>query len=176
VTDVPDTLQLKRHRDLDGRYPGGIAFRRIVVLLLTVISVLGLANVFGQRATTVRASGASASLALSAPSTVRGGDMWQARFHIRAARDIKNATLTLDPGWGEAMTINTIEPSPSNETSDNGRISLELGSISAGSDFILFVECQVNPTNVAWHRSQNVQLQDGDQTLATIHRRITILP
>jgi hypothetical protein len=176
VTDVPDTLLLKRHRDLEGRYRGGIVFRRVVVLVLTAIAVLGLANVFGQRATTVRAAGASASLAVEAPSTVRGGDMWQARFHIKAVRDIKKATLTLDPGWAEAMTINTIEPSPSNETSDNGRLSLDLGSISAGSDFILFVECQVNPTNVAWHRSQDVELQDGNQTLVTIHRRITVLP
>jgi hypothetical protein len=176
VGDAPDTLTLKRHRDLDGFYRGAIWFRRGVVAILTLISVLALANVFGQRPSIAQVSAPAAVLELSAPTRVRGGDLWQARFHITAKEDIKKATLVLDPGWGEGMTINTIEPSPTDETSDNGRLSLDLGSISAGSDFILFMQFQVNPTNVAWQRSQNVELADGDQPLITIHRTITAFP
>ena len=68
-----------------------------------------------------------------------------------------NAVLKLDPGWAEGMSINEIEPSPVNEASDNGRLSLELGHIPAGKSFLLFMQFQVNPTNVAWHRPQNVE-------------------
>jgi hypothetical protein len=34
---------------------------------------------------------------------------------------------------------------------------------------------QVNPTNVG-HRSQNVELDDGEKPILTVHRNITIFP
>jgi hypothetical protein len=176
VADVPDTLVLKRHRDLEGFYRGAIWIRRGIILLIALFAVLGLANVFGQRPSTVTADGGAASVSLYAPSALRGGDFMQARFHITAKQDLKKAVLKLDPGWGEGMSINTIEPAPVDETSEDGRLSLELGPISAGHDFILFMQFQVNPTNVAWHRSQNVELDDGTTAIATIKRRITIFP
>jgi hypothetical protein len=52
---------------------------------------------------------------------------------------------------------------------------LDLGHIPAGNSYILFVEFQVNPTNVG-HRSQAVELEDGQSQLLTIHRTITIFP
>ncbi len=33
-----------------------------------------------------------------------------ARFRVTAKQDLKKATLVLDPGWAENITINTIEP------------------------------------------------------------------
>ena len=86
------------------------------------------------------------------------------------------AILKLDPGWGESMSINTVEPSPVDETSDNGRFSFDLGPIAAGHSFIFFMQFQVNPTNVAWHRPQNVELDDGNQVIARLHRTITVFP
>jgi hypothetical protein len=74
------------------------------------------------------------------------------------------------------MSINTIEPSPVSEASNNGRLVFELGHVPAGKSFILFMQFQVNPTNVAWHRPQNVTLLDGTRTITTIHRRITVYP
>ena len=81
----------------------------------------------------------------------------------------------LDPGWAESITINTIEPSPVGEASRNGKLALELGHIAAGDRFILFMEFQVNPTNVG-RRSQDVELTDGETHLLTIHRDVTIFP
>lgn len=40
---------------------------------------------------------------------------------------------------------------------------------------MLFIYFQVNPTNVG-HRSQSVELRDGDERLAVVHRSITIFP
>jgi hypothetical protein len=74
------------------------------------------------------------------------------------------------------MSMNTVEPSPVDETSDNGRFSFSLGRIAAGHSFILFLQFQVNPTNVAWHRPQNVELVDGNHVIARIHRTITVFP
>ena len=176
MADVPDTLVLKRHRDLEGIFPGAIWIRRFVIGVLTVFAVLGLLNVFGQRPKSVRADAAAATLSLYAPTALRGGDFMQARFHITAKQALKNAVLKLDPGWAEGMSINTIEPSPVGEASDDGRLSFTLGHIPAEQSFILFMQFQVNPTNVAWHRPQNVELDDGNTVVARIHRTITVFP
>jgi hypothetical protein len=176
MADVPDTLVLKRHRDLEGMYRSGIWVRRGILSLITLVLLLGLLNVFGQRPKSVRSESAAAVLDLYAPTAARGGDLFEARFHITAKRELKDAQLRLDPGWAESLSINTIEPSPVGEASDNGRLSFDLGHVPAGESHILFMEFQVNPTNLAWHRPQNVTLLDGNEVLTSIHRTITVYP
>ena len=176
MADVPDLLVLKRHRDVDyaGRHAPTI--RRIVLGLIAVVSILALFNVFGQRPSTTVASAPAATLKLYAPEHLRGGLLWSARFHIYANQDLKKATLVLDTGWAESMSINTIEPSPVGEASKNGKLSFELGQIPQGESYILFLQIQVNATNVAWRRPQNVVLDDGDKRILVLHHHVTIYP
>jgi hypothetical protein len=174
VADIPDQIVLKRDRDLEGR-AWEIWLRRGLFALLPLIALLGLLNLFGQRPSTTTHSASGASLEIFAPSRVRSGLLYQARFHITAQRDLKEATLVLSPGWLEGMTVNTIEPSPVGEASNNGRLSLDLGHIPAGESYLLFMQFQTNPTNVG-HRDASVTLKDGDETLFRIHRSITIFP
>jgi hypothetical protein len=175
VIDVPDGLTLERHRDLaDLRakpWP-----RRAILTVLTSFLVLGLLNVFGQRPFTSTASASAAELKLYAPTHLRGGLLFSARFHVTARRDLKNAILILDPGWAEGMSINTVEPSPLGEGSSDGRLTLQLGHIAAGQSYILFLQFQVNPTNVAWHRPAGVTLTDGSTPIARIDRSYDIYP
>lgn len=173
MADVPQTLDRALHRDLVGlREP---AIRRICVGLLAVLCAAGLANLFGQRPGTSKAATAAASLSLYAPTHIRSGLYFEARFHIVARRELKQATLVLDPGWAEGITINTIEPSPVGEASADGKLVLTLGHVPAGKSYILFMQLQVNPTNVG-HRSQNVELDDGTTPLLRIKRNVTIFP
>ena len=116
-----------------------------------------------------------ALLSLYAPSRVRGGLLFEARFHITAKQNLRNATLVLSSGWLEGMTVNTIEPSPTSEASKNGSLSLELGHIPAGRTFLLFMQFQVNPVNVG-RRAQDVALYDGNRKLLELHRTITVFP
>ena len=176
MPDIPDTLVLERHRDLVGVRPYGPWSRWIVVGLLAAAAVLALFDVFGQRPTTQTATAPSASLELYAPEHLRSGLLWSARFHIRANEELKKATLVLDPGWAEGMAINTIEPSPIGEASRNGRLSFELGHIPKGQSYILFMQFQVNATNVAWRRAQNVELDDGGRQILFLHHHVTIYP
>jgi hypothetical protein len=74
------------------------------------------------------------------------------------------------------MQINTIEPGPVGEGSHDGNLLLTLGHVPKGDVYRLFMEFQINPTNVAWHRNADVTLYDGDQALLTIHRKVTIFP
>jgi hypothetical protein len=176
VADIPDTLVLKKHRDLEGTRISSLWGRRLVVVLIAAVSVLGLLNVFGQRPVTQVASAGAATLKLYAPEHLRGGLLWSARFHIYAHRDLKKATLVLDPGWAEGMSINTVEPGPLGEGSKNGRLSFELGHIPKGGSFILFMQLQVNATNLAWRRPQNVELDDGATRILLLHHHVTIYP
>jgi hypothetical protein len=169
----PPYLTLRRNRDLVGRHE--VPVRRALIVLLSLFLLAGLLNVFGQRPDTVHAASSAASLKLYAPSHVRGGLYYEARFTIDAHRELKNAMLVLDPGWAEGTTINTIEPSPLGEASRDGKLVLTLGHIRGGSTYILFMQLQVNPTNVG-RRSQDAALYDGGTSLARIDRTVTVFP
>ena len=174
MADIPDTIVLKRDRDLDGRR-NDIWVRRALFALVALVPVLALLNLFGQRPQTSSAGVAPAGLEVRAPARVRSGLLYQARFRVTAREELERATLLLDPGWLEGMTVNTIEPAPVSEASANGRLSLELGHVPAGESHVLYLAFQVNPTTVG-RRSQDVTLLDGDRRVLEIDRTITIFP
>ena len=151
-------------------------FRRSLLSLVALIPVLALLNVFGQHPGRATVATAAARLQVYAPTRVRGGLLYEARFRVTARRDLKKAMLVLDPGWAEGMSMNTIEPSPLGQASRNGQLVFTLGHIPAGQSFLLFMQFQVNATNVAWHRPQNVELFDGGTHLLTIKRTVTVYP
>ena len=171
---APDTLILSRDRDLEGRKKD-VWVRRALLTLLGIIPLLALLNVFGQRPGTSRASTPEASVSVYAPTRVRGGLLYEARFHITAHQDLKKAILVLGSGWLEGQTVNTIEPSPTSEASMNGKLSLELGHIPANQKFLLFIQFQVNPTNVG-RRSRTVTLYDDTTKLASFSQKVTVFP
>jgi hypothetical protein len=174
MADAPQQIVLRRHRDLQGRRHQVWA-RRGVLGVIGVVALLGLLNVFGQKTSTVEAAGQAATMTLQAPTRVRGGLLYQARFTIQAKSDLKHAALVLHPDWLNGMTLNTLMPSPTDETSVNGAVRLDFGEIEAGKRFDVFLEYQVNPTSVG-KRKQWVDLADGDATVASIKRTLVIFP
>jgi hypothetical protein len=173
VADVPDQLVLKVARDREGRRD--VLFRRIAFSAILVLLVLGLLNLFGQRPKTSSVEHPSATLELTAPERVRGGLIYEARFRIAASRELEQATLVLDSGWIQGTTINTVEPSPVGEGSRDGDLVFELGHVPQGQEYVLYLQLQVNPTNVGKH-SHDVRLYDGDELLATLDRSQIVFP
>jgi len=174
MADAPDGIVLGRHRDLQGRRHQ-VWFRRGLLAAIAVVPVLGLFNVFGQRPTDSEAAGQAATLMLSAPQRARGGLLYQAHFTIEAHQDLQKAALVLHPDWLQGMTLNTLEPSPTEETSENGAVRLEFGPIAAGNRFDVFLQYQVNPTAVG-PRKQWVDLVDGQTRIASIQRGLFLFP
>jgi len=174
MASAPDGLTLKRHRDMEGRH-WWVYVRRVLLSLLGAVLVLGLLNLFGQRPKSSTANAPAASLKVYAPVHARSGVVYAARFHITAHRDLKDAFLVLDPGWAEGYTVNGLAPQPLTEADRNGRIAYGFGHIPAGQSLIFFLSLQVNPTNVGRH-SQNVELDDGETPILTVHRKVTIFP
>jgi hypothetical protein len=174
VSQIPDTIVLRRDRDLGPRQ-NDIWVRRGLFALLCVVPILALLNLFGQRPQTSVGTAAAARLSVSAPARVRGGLLYQAHFRITAKKKLNRAVLVLDRGWLDGLTINTVEPGPVSEASENGKLALDIGPISRGRSYVLFVSFQVNPTTVG-HHHQDVTLYDGNRALITLHRTITIFP
>src|ERR1700704_753629 len=152
MADQPDLIVLNRHRDLVGRETDPW-IRRAILGVILAIAVLGLANVFGQLPLTSRAATPAAIVSVYSPSHVRGGLLFTARFHVTAQTDLRKAQLVLGPGW----------------------VGLDLGHLAKGASYILWIQFQVNPTNVG-RRSQDVELTDGSHVLMRIHRTITVYP
>ncbi len=172
----PDLLDLRRHRDWEGRnyerYLPNTLFA--LICLLPLAALLGL---FGQTPvvkTAVNPHGA-ATLQLTAPTRIRGGLLYQARFDIRTKKQIKDAVLVLDSGWLESLTLNTAEPGPASESSRNGSLALDLGAIPANRLWRQYLEFQANPVNFG-KQSQGVTLYDGNVALLHLDRSVMVWP
>jgi hypothetical protein len=149
--------------------------RRAVVALFAIVALLAVLNRFGQRPAQSTARTPAATMALSAPSTVRGGLFFQSRVDIRAARAVDHPRLVLASGWVEGMQVNSIEPAPVGEASRDGRVVLSYDKLAPGDLLRIWLQFEVNPTNVG-RRSYAIELDDSDRPIARLTPDITVLP
>ena len=91
------------------------------------------------------------------------------------ALDAPVAGLSDADALAKAWLLELLAARPLTEADRNGRIAYGFGHIPAGQSLIFFMSLQVNPTNVG-RRSQNVELDDGETPILTIHRTVTIFP
>lgn len=175
VSQLPDGITLKRNRNLKGRVSGGIWVRRALLCAIAALPILALTDFFGQKPSTSSAASPAASMSVTAPSRLRGGLIFQVRVRVVAHREIKQLRLEFDRGWWNSMSVNSLAPEPTEETSDNGKVVLSYGDLPAGQSLICWIYFQVNPTNVG-NRREDVSLLDGSAPLLHIHRSLTIFP
>lgn len=146
----PDALDPRLHRDREGT-AWRVWVRRALLCVLAAISAAALANVFGQQTHTTRTSGGAATVAVQMPSAVPGGLIFQERVTIVAHRQLPSLRLVMDPSFYDAMTLNTMTPGASQESSRGGRPVYQYGTLPAGKTFVIWFQWQVNPTNVGRH-------------------------
>jgi hypothetical protein len=165
-------VNLSRH---DPGVRRGLWTRRLVLCVFAAFALAGLLDVFGQKASESQASSPSATMTLSAPRTVRGGLLFQARLEIRATRQIQDPRLVLDEGWFEGMQFNSNEPAPASEATRDGKVVFTYDTLAAGDVLRVWMQFQVNPSNVG-SRSFAIALDDATTPVVTIDRDITVLP
>lgn len=165
-----------RDRDEAGG-TAGLTIRRGLLVLLAAVPVLALFNLFGQRSHDQHAETPAATLTVRAPSTLRGGLLAQIKISVTVRQPVKSAYLILNSGWVDGITINTIEPSPTTETSANGGLALGLGKLTPGQQYVEYLDVQVNPTSTG-RRHQQVAVTDGADgpTLVSLNRTLTVFP
>jgi hypothetical protein len=173
---MAESIRTEAYRDLAGRRARLDPWaRRVLLTLLAAIPVLALIGVFGQRAIRSQVSAPAATLTISAPKSVRGGLLFQSKITVLAQRKLSQPKLVFSPGFLDGLTIDTIEPSASQELSRNGSLVLEYGAVPPGQRLIVWIQYQVNPTTVG-SQLQRLELDDGGQPIATISRRLRSFP
>jgi hypothetical protein len=171
---LPDGLSAEHNQDLRGR-SGHVWYRRLLLCLIAVLPVLALLNVFGQHPTVSTASAPTAKLKVTAPSRLRSGLIFQVRVQVTALRTIKMPRLVFDRGWWESMSVNSIEPDPSSQSTQDGSVVLSYDKLPAGHTLVVWIYFQVNPTNVG-ARHEDVDLLDGSTPITGVRRSLTIFP
>jgi hypothetical protein len=150
--------------------------RRGLMTLLGAFCVLGLANVFGQRATVDSAGTDAAAVEVSAPQRMRSGLISTAHITVRAHRHIAAPRLVLSGDWLHQVTINTVAPAANAERgTPDGGVALAYSPLRAEESLVVNVEFQVNPTAIG-RRHWDVALNDGDRPLVHVDRPGLVFP
>jgi hypothetical protein len=170
----PSSLDRELDLELRGRSRHSV-YRRLGLAVLGLIVLAALLGVFGQESTTTVAAGRKAVLEVEAPTRLRGGLLFQARFEIQAKRRLAHPKLALSPGWLEAMTLNTVVPEPLSESSSPDGLTLAFEPLPAHHTLVVWSDWQVNPTNVGTH-NQDAILFDGPVPVAAADRTLTVFP
>lgn len=174
MANLPETLDRDAHIELSGRRLD-VWSRRIGILIFTAFVFVGLANVFGQRPSSMSAATHTATLQLHAPGALRSGLIYEARFRIEAHRTLDSPKLVLEQGWFDAITLNSIEPDPAEQSERDGRIIYRYDAIPAGETLVVRLQLQVNPTAIG-PRSQDVSLENDGDPIAHIDHDLFIYP
>ncbi|MGN6254804.1 MAG: hypothetical protein ACTHO8_07465 [Solirubrobacterales bacterium] len=168
MSDLPDGIDLARHRDFEGKRAGQW-LRHLYLVILLAFVVAALLNTFGADAITSEASGEAATLKVTAPERIRGGLLYQARIEIHALQPIGAPTLVFDRGWIEETTLNTLEPEPAATTTDQGHLKARFPPLKPGRILTVYVNFQANPNDVGTHE-QGVALYDAGEEIASVDR------
>jgi hypothetical protein len=171
--DLPLGIDRERHYEVRGRE--GTWLRPVAVALTLALVVLGLFNVFGQRAVTSTATGAAATLSVNAPERLRSGLLFTPQIRVHALRPLHDMTLRFSQGWFQAMTFNGMSPAAQTEGSDGGWQVFRFGPVHAGQTVTVWMSFQANPTEFAGH-AQVVQLADGADAIVTVSRSLFVFP
>ena len=174
MTALPDHLDRKQHVDLERRdIEQWLVWVGIVVFV--VFLGAGLANVFGQKVGTASVTNAVADLEIQAPTAVRSGLIYEVQFTISAHRALDEPTLVLDSGWFDGFTINTMSPDTKDWLQRDGLNVLSYDPLPAGTELVVRLQYQANPTLVGT-RDQGVVLEDGGAPILALEHEMTVFP
>jgi hypothetical protein len=107
---------------------------------------------------------------------VRGGLIYQTRVDVTADRAVQRPVITLDGGWFDGMTLNSVNPSPASQTSGLGGATFQYPPLAAGETMTVWFEWSTNPTEVEWRHPRTVTVGDGGRELVHQTSTITVFP
>lgn len=169
---VPIGIDRDRHCDLRGR-GYHVWLRRVTLLAVAALPVLGLINVFGQHMDAVTYSNASATVQVISPVHLRGGLLFTTEIVITPRAQIHDGQLRLGNGWFTNMTVNAVTPQPSSETSRGPWQVWDFGQMPAGVPYRIWIGWQTNPTNVGRH-VETIAFYDHSTPLVSGVRTVTV--
>lgn len=170
-TPYPDGIDERHVRPLAGwrRHASPLSlavFGAVVVLALT--GLLGHERQW-------QTQGGSTSLSVHMPEIIRNGEFFEMRVTVEAAEPIGELVVGIDQALWEDMTVNTLIPAATDETSEDGEYRFTFAELSAGTPFLLKVDAQVNPDILGGNEGV-VTVYDGDEELTRVNVAIAVLP
>ncbi len=169
VGDAPDGIA---ERHIRRRGQSWVAWLGLAVLSVLVgASFLG---VYGHEHTLV-ASGNGTRASVHLPELLRNGEFFEMQFRVESDEARADLTIGVDASVWEDMTVNTIIPGASEETSVDGEYRFAFGPMEAGTTFVAKVDGQVNP-DIWGGNGGRIRVYDGDRLLVELPVEIGVLP
>jgi hypothetical protein len=170
-TPYPDGIDERHVRPLAGwrRHASPLSlavFGAVVVLAMT--GLLGHERQW-------QAQGGSTSLSVHMPEIIRNGEFFEMRVTVEAVDPIGELVVGIDQGLWEDMTVNTLIPAATDETSEDGEYRFTFAELAAGTSFLFKVDLQVNPDILGGNEGV-VTVFDGDEELTRVAVQIAVLP
>ena len=139
-----------------------------------LVVVLALFGVLGHERTW-RAEGGGATLEVHAPEVIRNGEFFEVRVRVSSDAAISKLAIGIEESLWEDITVNTLIPAATEETSEDGEARFTFAELAAGTAFLLKIDAQVNP-DIVLGNDGAITLYDGDAELAAVDLSITVLP
>ncbi|HEY6608465.1 MAG TPA: hypothetical protein VI277_04635 [Candidatus Limnocylindria bacterium] len=170
VSRTPDGIG-PQHLDARGRR--GRASPASLVVFGAVV-VLGLTGVLGHEREWSAVEGGT-SLSVHMPETIRNGEFAEMRVTVVSEVEIADLKIGIEQGLWEDMTVNTMIPAATDESSADGEFRFTFGPLAAGTSFLLKVDAQTNP-DIVGGNSGSITVYDGDTVLTGTDLDMRVLP
>jgi len=121
------------------------------------------------------ASSNGTSLSIHMPEVIRNGEFLEMRITVEAGQEIGALAVGIDQALWEDMTVNTMIPAASEETSEDGEFRFTFGELSSGTSFLLKIDAQINP-DIVGGNAGTITVYDGDEPLVTATIEMAVLP
>jgi hypothetical protein len=144
------------------------------VVVLGAIVVVALAGLLGHERDWT-ATGSGTTLAVHLPETIRNGEFLEVRIAIERDTDISELVIGIDQALWEDITINTMIPAASDETSRDGEFLFTFGQLDPSTTFLLKVDAQVNP-DIVGGNAGTIKVYDGEEPIVEQDVEMMVLP
>jgi hypothetical protein len=146
----------------------------LALIVFGGIMLLGLTGLLGREADW-RAEANGVRLEVHTSEILRNGEFFEMRVGVEADESITELVIGFDSALWEDMTVNTMIPAATDESSEDGEFRFTFAELEAGTPFLMKIDLQVNPDIVAGNEGA-VTLYDGEEPLATTDVTIAVLP
>jgi len=146
----------------------------LALIVFGVVMLLGLTGLLGREADW-RAESNGARLEVHTSEILRNGEFFEMRIDVEADEPITELVIGVDSALWEDMTVNTMIPAASDESSEDGEFLFTFAELEAGTRFLMKIDLRVNPDIVAGNEGA-VTLYDGEEPLAATDVTIAVLP
>lgn len=168
----PDGLEPTHERER----PVRMAANWVGVLVLLTLLVVAMTGALGGGPRPVLAAQApAAELRIKTPDVLRSGMFFEIAVEARARQAIAKPVLAISESYWRDITINTVEPAPASEKSEERMFLFEYDPLAPGDVLLVKFDGQINPS-LFGGTAGRIELRDGQRAIATIPLELAVLP